>query len=544
MSASTTASQILGNIDGSEENDHTSFLKMLTPSNKESELLNDFLLTLQNNYSSSISSTSIPTTTSFADESNVKSGLSMTLGKALQNDLKCQRMQREQNENSLSSTSSPAPTELSDDQKTCDTKSKEKSPKRKRPRRNPVWVYFEIRDNIAYCMEDGCKYNTGSVYSTNLKVHLKSHHHDKYREVLLAEYRNQMAQQTQQGQSLCLAAPAVMGTTLMIPNNIDQTEKKEITERHPTLGSMLQVKKPVVPQITEKPLANSPLLAAALKKSTSPCSNDESFNDRMKKRKRLRRHPVWNFFDDLDDKNIGCLQCDFKTSSGFTTNLKMHLKAHHRNDYIQVMQMECEQRKEEGCIDSAPQGKKKKRTAEELETMLEAYKAKHGTELDDLHGNISPQALENIATLLSLSNNLKMECDTSTTMDYDDEGVSSPEELQPAEMTFESLKAQLEDEKPLISEETDKDEEDDESLAKFREFMANLTQLSVDNNAAKDLMKQTRDVALGRVIKEIGIQNISLITSHVFRQLLIALDPTYKLPSDMDHLRQLAENSV
>uniref|UniRef100_A0A914QNW3 BED-type domain-containing protein n=1 Tax=Panagrolaimus davidi TaxID=227884 RepID=A0A914QNW3_9BILA len=114
----------------------------------------------------------------------------------------------------------------------------------------------------------------------------------------------------------------------------------------------------------------------------------------MKKRKRLRRHPVWNFFDDLDDKNIGCLQCDFKTSSGFTTNLKMHLKAHHRNDYIQVMQMECEQRKEEGCIDSAPQGKKKKRTAEELETMLEAYKAKHGTELDDIHGNISPQALE------------------------------------------------------------------------------------------------------------------------------------------------------
>jgi hypothetical protein len=186
MSASTTASQILGNIDGSEENDHTSFLKMLTPSNKESELLNDFLLTLQNNYSSSISSTSIPTTTSFADESNVKSGLSMTLGKALQNDLKCQRMQREQNENSLSSTSSPAPTELSDDQKTCDTKSKEKSPKRKRPRRNPVWVYFEIRDNIAYCMEDGCKYNTGSVYSTNLKVHLKSHHHDKYREVSFA----------------------------------------------------------------------------------------------------------------------------------------------------------------------------------------------------------------------------------------------------------------------------------------------------------------------------------------------------------------------
>jgi hypothetical protein len=158
-----------------------------------------------------------------------------------------------------------------------------------------------------------------------------------------------------------------------------------------------------------------------------------------------------------------------------------------------------------------------------------------------------------IATLLSLSNNLKMECDTSMTNDYDDEGVSSPEELSaPAEMTYESLKAQLQEDKPsLIKEEpiTDKDEvveeeDDDENLAKFRDFMSNLTQISIGNSAAKDLIKQTRDVALGRVIKEIGTQNISLITSHVFRQLLISLDPTYKLPGDAEHLRQLAENAV
>lgn len=170
MSAST-ASQLLSI---GSENDHTPFANLLTPMNKESELLNGLIAALSS--------------AANEDHGN-KVAAAMTLGKALKSDLKSQRLQREQNENSLSSTSSPAPTEASDDLK-MDMKVKEKSPKRKRPRRNPVWAYFEIRDNNAYCMEDGCKYNTGSVYSTNLKVHLKSHHQDKYNEVSLSFFRH------------------------------------------------------------------------------------------------------------------------------------------------------------------------------------------------------------------------------------------------------------------------------------------------------------------------------------------------------------------
>ncbi|PIO57351.1 hypothetical protein TELCIR_21242, partial [Teladorsagia circumcincta] len=51
------------------------------------------------------------------------------------------------------------------------------------------------------------------------------------------------------------------------------------------------------------------------------------------KRRRLRRHPVWMFFKDLEDRMVGCINCSFRTGSAFSTNLKMHLKAHHKEDY-------------------------------------------------------------------------------------------------------------------------------------------------------------------------------------------------------------------
>lgn len=53
--------------------------------------------------------------------------------------------------------------------------------RRRRARRNPVWNYFRVEDGLAYCEQ--CPYKTKSVYSTNLKVHLKSHHRQSYNEV-------------------------------------------------------------------------------------------------------------------------------------------------------------------------------------------------------------------------------------------------------------------------------------------------------------------------------------------------------------------------
>lgn len=53
--------------------------------------------------------------------------------------------------------------------------------KRKRQRRNPVWPYFDVIDGTARCKQ--CLYSTKSVFSTNLKVHLRSHHRPDYEKV-------------------------------------------------------------------------------------------------------------------------------------------------------------------------------------------------------------------------------------------------------------------------------------------------------------------------------------------------------------------------
>ncbi|KAK6026893.1 hypothetical protein OSTOST_07122 [Ostertagia ostertagi] len=82
------------------------------------------------------------------------------------------------------------------------------------------------------------------------------------------------------------------------------------------------------------------------------------------KRRRLRRHPVWMFFKDLEDRvdkrraseqrckvnsfqMVGCINCSFRTGSAFSTNLKMHLKAHHKEDYERVLKLEGDMRVEE-----------------------------------------------------------------------------------------------------------------------------------------------------------------------------------------------------
>lgn len=47
-------------------------------------------------------------------------------------------------------------------------------------------------------------------------------------------------------------------------------------------------------------------------------------------------------------QSVGCVKCDFSTASPFSTNLKMHLKAHHKDDYMLVLRLEAQQREEEG----------------------------------------------------------------------------------------------------------------------------------------------------------------------------------------------------
>ncbi|VDK80557.1 unnamed protein product [Onchocerca ochengi] len=98
---------------------------------------------------------------------------------------------------------------------------------------------------------------------------------------------------------------------------------------------------------------NSPLsynitcTSGKIDKITSPLGNQSAI---VLKRRRLRRHPVWRFFKDVGDgsKTVKCVNCPFSTSSPFSTNLKMHLKAHHKSDYRLILILESRQRLEEG----------------------------------------------------------------------------------------------------------------------------------------------------------------------------------------------------
>ena len=41
---------------------------------------------------------------------------------------------------------------------------------------------------------------------------------------------------------------------------------------------------------------------------------------------------------------IGCILCDFKSGSAFSTNLKVHLRTYHREKFVEVMQLEAAQK--------------------------------------------------------------------------------------------------------------------------------------------------------------------------------------------------------
>ncbi|KAE9550030.1 hypothetical protein FO519_006758 [Halicephalobus sp. NKZ332] len=461
------------------------------------------------------------------NEEKAEDKRTMPLGQALKSELKSHRLQKEQNENSPSSTGSNTPvlTPVNDPEP-----EKPGPTKRKRPRRNPVWKFFDVRDGNAFCQR--CPYSTRSVFSTNLKVHLKSHHPDLYHEVITAEYN--MLSNTPQ-------APASM-----IPSKNMQSHS--IAKSHPLVGSLLSTPKPVasnLPKIVVSKLSSSQqkqdqLLAALNISSTSSDDKGDAVNDKMLKRRRLRRHPVWNFFDDLDEKNIGCNMCDFKTVSGFTTNLKMHLRAHHKPEFVKVMELECQQRKEEGCVDNAPMlGKRKKRTAEEIEKMLDVYKGKLERETGQVLASESLEPSSNMFNELSAllagtsgASNLDGFPGLESALELFNESCQDMSSLSPEDIINQQIQNQLD-------KETLEENHEEGSTQNFRNFMTNLNEM--ENGPVKtDAIKQARDIALGRFIHAIGIDNAFLLTSNAFVQFLIAMDPNYPTP-DEESLKQLAE---
>ncbi|CAJ0578839.1 unnamed protein product, partial [Mesorhabditis spiculigera] len=305
--------------------------------------------------------------------------------------------------------------------------------KRKRQRRNPVWPYFDVIDGTARCKQ--CLYSTKSVFSTNLKVHLRSHHRADYDKVIEAEDalnlnalllsgntgRGQKRQLPPMTTSILqtinkLANQSVGGDDSNPLNNVLrqtlaagnlQQQMQQAAKNLPLnfmngsplqnniMGRQLaealasaqqaqaQTQKPSTPvSHAQSPAPTTPITAASTPLSFPPTPSTPStpapssapviaeqffkqFNINFPgnfamgqspveapqpKRRRLRRHPVWMFFTDLEDRMVGCISCTFRTGSAFSTNLKMHLKAHHKEDYQKVMKLEDEMRIEEGIL--------------------------------------------------------------------------------------------------------------------------------------------------------------------------------------------------
>ncbi|CAI5445663.1 unnamed protein product [Caenorhabditis angaria] len=318
----------------------------------------------------------------------------------------------------LSITPSPCPTPIVESTPT----------KRKRQRRNPVWPYFDVVDGTARCKQ--CLYSTKSVFSTNLKVHLRSHHRADYEKVILAEDAlnlnalllsgntsklfnvdanrkrmppmtssilmtiNKLANQQQNGEENPLNA--VLRQTLannglqqhlqQVQSQLQAAQVAAAQKQQAQVQAQQQQQQQQIPQFTLNAANLAALNQLARNQVQTPPSttttsattvsqdhiiNQLNFPAHIKqeilnaphgtdangvpqpKRRRLRRHPVWMFFRDLEDRMVGCINCEFRTGSAFSTNLKMHLKAHHKDDYERVLQLEEEMRLEEGCLGPA-----------------------------------------------------------------------------------------------------------------------------------------------------------------------------------------------
>ncbi|CAD5217575.1 unnamed protein product [Bursaphelenchus okinawaensis] len=225
-----------------------------------------------------------------------------------------------------------------------------KSKKRKRTKRNPVWNFFDVIEaegggSIAQCQQ--CSYNTKSAFSTNLKIHLRCHHKESHVQVL--EMEAKLAENQIQGSP---RTPKALDFQQFLNQAGAQNENEE-----------------------ENQLSNFSTLLAMLATQTNSDATTATPDDN--RRKRNRKHPVWKYFGDIGDKVVGCNLCDFHTNSAFSTNLKMHLKSHHKEEFIDIMEQEVELLKKDGEIQNQnPEdgSKRRRRTVAELEEDIERAK--------------------------------------------------------------------------------------------------------------------------------------------------------------------------
>uniref|UniRef100_A0A7E5A159 BED-type domain-containing protein n=1 Tax=Panagrellus redivivus TaxID=6233 RepID=A0A7E5A159_PANRE len=396
---------------------------------------------------------------------------------------------------------------------------------RRRTRSSPVWMYFKVEDGFTKCLH--CPYSTKSAYSTNLKSHMRTHHPALFDQVLdlEASYNFKTASVQLNGTVLEGIAishkddPLAPMTDVALSYNLNGTSfdtSKLLAETHPNLVSSLTASKPINPYRS---------------------SEATTFNKNVKKRRCLRRHPVWTYFHDIDEKHIQCNKCTFITLSSYTTNLKMHLRAHHQEEFVDVVTQELQARKEEDSGHSPHTGgKRKRRTAEELEAVLEKYKGKFNMSQNppvlSPMSNLNDSDTAFLNTMLSLTNNTS--AIPTITIESSDSSPTSP----PPQQSFDSPQlAVTPASSPAMSfKQLFPNRNPHEELESLQSLFRTLQEMSHSDSNYRTIMQHGREHIIGKFINFIGADQVGLLVTPAFQQLVACLDPNYAFPKDVNTL--------
>ncbi|KAH7731490.1 CRE-GEI-13 protein [Aphelenchoides avenae] len=369
-----------------------------------------------------------------------------------------------------------------------------------------------------------------------------------------------------------------------VPPAVPTTQFNEPTSSMKVLTDLLSTQTPLASTLKQEKLTpfeamikHEPLPADSFdaSKTVTPAALAETLGspgslDRRQKRKRLRRHPVWQYFCDVDEKIVGCVMCTFRTVSAFSTNLKMHLKAHHKEEYLKVMEQELEQRQDEESMgvgseessqsqEATANGrfKRRRRTVEELQVIVE--KAKSTLEKDKWRQTINgsllagPQFIANPTPVLDtekmagMSATEKLEAMVgflcadngsseaglpSPATEYSDseqqnstEASSSP--VEPCEGTLGA--------DALVN--SDGNPED------FRALMRQISKIpseGANGQFVKNFKRQTQTLMLSKLVKRVGSASIFLTPE--FQNFVLSWAPDFQLPSADELHSMLAKN--
>ncbi|KAI1729314.1 BED zinc finger domain-containing protein [Ditylenchus destructor] len=548
--------------------------------------------------------------------------------------------------------------------------------RRRRPRRNPVWQYFHVDDGqVASCK--ACSYTTKSIFSTNLKVHLKSHHRRLFEQVLQAEeemaaatenaahamrtlrqnighskysfdtwkhkngtdcpsteigelqrpFNAQFSAQLKQRQKSDSSLTAVnshifdennrfseaksrkdkLDIEMLQPTNYDsQTQMTALADllANAVAGAnSLGLDDTNIATLSGHSISFQAQSSSPDKQLSSiqlngsypriPGMNDGGFDKLKQKRKRLRRHPVWTYFSDFDDKIVGCIMCNFRTTSAFSTNLKMHLRAHHKQEYLQVMEAELEQcvdgQREgaEGSFDAAGnsaasaemdfssktgRGKRRRKTAEEIQVIIEKCKNNLEKEREKrnslfvasarcklprnstisgepvvhshLNGTLTNDSLHTMSSSEQLNAMIGMLCNNSSI-------ASLPSDMQNSESSVPDDWSSCHDfskdslEFPGLNDSVGKISPGQSSpvldeLSELITQLSSITETDQNKELLSSLRKQARDFAFAKLVHAAGAPDLFL--SPEFQMFVYALAPDYNFMGNMTMINLTKED--